>query len=733
MASGVNVKMGVSGVAQFKQNISQAKNAVKTLDAQLSLTEKQFKATGDSESYVAEKTELLKAKMEAQKRVIANTEEALQKMTEQGVDRASKAYQDMYQQMINAKGALIDTETALGNIGTAAGEANDGVSDMNESLKGIDKKLSYDMVLDGLSTITSGIEKVIRKAWELGAALVRNTLGAGAWADELQETAAKYEITPEQLQRMRKTASIIDTDAETILAAKNKMKQVIGAGGNNTTDALEALGLGTIVETDPEEQFWKIGEAIMNLGDAYERENAAQKLFGRSWRELIPLFQAGREEYDKVNKSWSVLEDDQLDGLAKMDDQYQTMQREWETFKMELLDAFSGPLTEGMETITGLFQELNKYLDSPQGQAMLAQIGETVSGLIGDLTNINPEDVINTLRDIIDGIVDGLKWIDENKDAVKTAIEVIAGAFVTMKVAMLGINIAKVVNGAKSLLHGKGGNDGSSTVNTTGTNEQKTATEEKTGKTGKVLDNAVTGMGTAFSIDYSASQFDLRRQRENYIKQLVSDYGLDWNNPTVFKAAHEEIYAKGAYTSENVLELTEGFEEQLEKLNEDIDQINHDMNQVSESKYMTVYGSPEGQAKMKAFAEHFFSWWNDEITDAGLDKLAGGMSGEDFFSFKDAMEKIMNGELLYSDAEQAEFVNAMDKAIEAAEDLIEEDVTRGKNAITSEDMKEFKKTPGKIEDAVKNGISGIRIYLDGEEISAVVSRHQGSGVYALVQ
>ena len=41
MASGVNVKMGVSGVAQFKQSINQAKQSVKTLDAQIALSEKQ--------------------------------------------------------------------------------------------------------------------------------------------------------------------------------------------------------------------------------------------------------------------------------------------------------------------------------------------------------------------------------------------------------------------------------------------------------------------------------------------------------------------------------------------------------------------------------------------------------------------------------------------------------------------------------------------------------------------
>ena len=664
MASGVNVKMGVSGVAKFKQDMNQAKSAVKTLDAQLSLTEKQFKQTGDAESYVAEKTELLKAKMEAQKRVIANAEQALQAMTEKGVDRASKAYQDMYQQMINAKGALIDTETALGNIGTAAEEAESGVSDMNESLKGIDKKLSYDMVLDGLSTITSGIEKVISKAWELGAALVRNTLGAGAWADELKTTAAQYGISTDELQQMRKTEKIIDTSTDAILSAKKKMRQVIGAGGNDTMDALEALGLGTTVETDPEEQFWKIGEAIMNLGDEYQRETAAQKLFGRSWRELIPLFQAGREEYDKVNNSWSVLEDDQLDGLAKMDDQYQTMQREWETFKNELLSAFSGPLTDGMETITNLFKELNAYLDTPEGQAMLKQIGDTVSGLISDLTNINPSDVIGTLRDIINGVVDGLKWIDEHKDDVKTAIELIAGAFVTMKVAMLGINIAKVVNGAKSLLGG-GGNTGGNTTTASGAEAASTAS----GGFLTGISNKVAGFmpGVASWVSVNGGPV------------------WDW-------ITHESPLA-GVI---NGMETWEDFlQRQKDKFSEE---------SVQEFKDNWDPNNPEANVIAKTVGK----------TGEYLQAASEWTFGDDFTA-EDAM--------------------ALARSVERMADEVEtsNDIEKGKDGPTSEDMKEFRKTPGKIEDAVKNGMSGIRIYLDGEEISAIVSRHQGSGVYALVQ
>ena len=77
MAGGVNIKMGVTGVAKFKQDINTAKQQIKTMDAQLALSEKQFKQTGDAETYMQEKAELLKAKMEEQKIVLQQAENAL--------------------------------------------------------------------------------------------------------------------------------------------------------------------------------------------------------------------------------------------------------------------------------------------------------------------------------------------------------------------------------------------------------------------------------------------------------------------------------------------------------------------------------------------------------------------------------------------------------------------------------------------------------------------------------
>ena len=454
MASNVNVKLGVSGVSQFKQGMSQAKSSVKTLDAELALNEKQFKATGDSQEYMQKKADLLKQKLEEQKKIVENAEKALKQMQENGVDKASAAYQNMQQSLLRAKGDLIDTENAMNGVTEAGDGASDSVSEMNSQLSKIGKGISYQNVTDGLNTISDGMKKVVTKAWQMGEAIVKATLGAGSWADELKTTAAQYEITPEELQRMRKTANIIDTDVDTIITAQDKLKKNREGQDKEFMGALAYLGIDPSGKNDLD-LFWEAGEAIAKLGKNEDKVSYAQKIFGKSWRDLLPLFQAGRKEYEKTNAAWSVVEEDQLDNLGKMDDAYQKMSSEWETFKMEMLSAFSGPLTEGMDTITGLFQELNKYLDSPEGQAMLQQLGDTISGLLSDLTSVSPEDAINGLKGVVDGVVDGLKWISDNKDKIVAGVEAFIGAWAGLEVAKGVTTLLKLVNAIRGITAGE--------------------------------------------------------------------------------------------------------------------------------------------------------------------------------------------------------------------------------------------------------------------------------------
>lgn len=452
MATGVNVKMGVSGVSQFKNNMNQAKQAVKTLDAQLALSEKQFKQTGDSESYMTEKAELLKAKLEQQKQIVNNAEKALEDMRQKGVDTSSKSYQDLYRQMVQAKGAMIDTENAINGVTDSSADAAGAVEKMSNELGDIDKNVSYQNVTNALDKITGGMETVMKKAVQLGKAITKEVLGAGSWADDLNTRASYYEIDQEKLQRMEKTANLIDTSVESIIKSRKKLMTSVGKGNSSVDDVLSSLGIQ--YAGDAEDTFWKAGEAIMNLTDEAEREAKANALFGRSWSELIPLFEAGREKYDKLNESWSVVPQEQIDALQEMDDQYQKLNAELETVKMTFLGELAPAVTGVMGTISTLLEQFNEYLKTENGQQMMESLSSAVTGLFEDLANIDPENVGNTVTGILNGIKDALQWIAENKGAVKTGVEVFIGAWAALKVAEGVTTALQLINGIKSLTGG---------------------------------------------------------------------------------------------------------------------------------------------------------------------------------------------------------------------------------------------------------------------------------------
>ena len=487
MATGVNVKMGVSGVAQFKQGMKESQAAVKNLDQQLKLNEQQLKLNGDAEVYLQNKTKLLEEQIAKQKEVCKNAQNALEAMRKNGVAETSAEFQRMQQQMYKASTDLMAMQTDLQNVGIAGDDAANGVSEMNAQLKRVGDGVNYQNVTEGLKSITDGMQKVVAKAWQMGEAIVQATLGAGSWADELKTTSDQYKDTlnafgggdsaTEALQRMRKTARLIDTDVDTILTAQDKLKKGREGQGKEFMGALAYLGIDPTGTSDLD-LFWEVGEAIQKLGDEEDKVTYAQRLFGKSWRELLPLFNAGREEYEKTYNSWNVVEDEQIDKLGEMDDQYVKMTEAWETFKMEMLSAFSGPLTQGMETITGLFEELNKYLDTPEGKEMLNTLGNTISGLITDLTNIDPAEVVGGLQSVINGITDAFKWIDEHHEDVVTAMKMIVAGWAGLKLAGGAADVLKLINGIRGLT-------GSSAV----------SAAEAAGKT--VGSSWATGLGTA--------------------------------------------------------------------------------------------------------------------------------------------------------------------------------------------------------------------------------------------
>ena len=294
----VSVQLGVSGVSQFKQGMTQAQASVKSIDAALKLNEKQFKATGDAETYMKNKTTQLNQKLAAQQTAVKNAEQALKAMKDSGVDPLSTSYQKMETALLNAQSAVLDTQNEINNLGSEAGEASGQTDKLVDSLGGLNRKISLDQVIGAIGSITNGLENAAKKAAELGKELWDTIMDSARRADDTATMAEMYGIDLQTFKQMQAlVAGGMDTSVEAILAAQTKLKLGIGKGNAEVMESLKELGLvvtlyggktkegfSQIVTEDTMDLFFRAGQALMEMDNSFDKEATAMAIFGRSWK-----------------------------------------------------------------------------------------------------------------------------------------------------------------------------------------------------------------------------------------------------------------------------------------------------------------------------------------------------------------------------------------------------------------------------------------------------------------
>ena len=459
MAREIKTRFVLEGEQKFKSAMKEAANSMKVLNSEQKLAKAQFKATGDSQKYAAQQADILKRKIEEQKKAVKAAEDAVKQLTDNGIKENDRAMQQWQTKLNDARTALTNMESELQNLESSSEGAASATDQLGESLGNIDKKLSLDQALSGVQALSNGIASAFSAAKNMASGVVKELTQAASWADELLTMATMYEMDPEYLQRMRYTSKQIDTDVTTILSAQQRFMRQVGSDSKEVTKDFESLGVhvekfkyGVWTWEDMADPFWEAGRALMTFSNANERENIAMRLFGRSWHELVPLFKAGREEWEKTMAEQDVVTNENVDKLGMLDDAIQDLGSRFEVFKNTILAEISPTLTKLAEQLSGFLKELNGYLNSEEGQAALKSLNEAIEGLFEDLTNIKPEDVFKAVQDGIGKLTEGFQWIKDNKGDVIKGIELIGAAFAGLKLAEGAIQVLQLINGFRWLM-----------------------------------------------------------------------------------------------------------------------------------------------------------------------------------------------------------------------------------------------------------------------------------------
>jgi hypothetical protein len=457
--------MGVSGVSQFIQSMNSAGASVKTIDAALKQNEQQLKATGDAETYLQQKQQLLNGKLKEQKKAIEEAQKALKKLDEDGTSKVSKSYQDMQRKLLNAQTAMMETQQQIEELGEASVEASSETDQLANSLSGLNKKVSLEQVTSAIHSITNGLERAASKAISLGESIWSAMMDKAKWADDTETMALMYGIDLETFLQMQKLVQNgLDTTVDAILNAQTKLKKNVGSG--TAIDELRDLGLliteigkagnYEIIPEDSVQLFWDAGKAIMALTDEYEKENKAQAIFGRSWKELVPLFERyeSLEDYNAALKATNTNTEEEVSKLSELNDKVGELQGNFDTLETKVMAGLAPALTKGAEALSGLLENLLAYLDSPAGQQALADMEKAVTGLFEDLSTIEPDKVVEGFAGVFTSIVGGLQWLTENSGTVIQVLKDIVIGWGALEIFGGALDVLKLVQGIQGLTSG---------------------------------------------------------------------------------------------------------------------------------------------------------------------------------------------------------------------------------------------------------------------------------------
>lgn len=246
----------------------------------------------------------------------------------------------------------------------------------------------------GMAKVGAGITAVGSAMFAPIAAGISVFLEVGDAMDKMRQRTG---LSVEAISELSHAAGQSGTNLETVEKAVMKMQKALGGTlSKSAEDALAELGLNAehLQSLAPEDQFTQIAEAIGRVEDPTKRAGLAMEVFGKSGTQLLPMIEDLEKLRQEARDLGFVMSGEAAADSVKFGDQLANL---WKTVKF-------GSIALGEAVVPALME-----------YAAIVQKILTV----------------------------GLKWIQDNKELVRTVATVAAViAGVGMGITALGLGIA---------------------------------------------------------------------------------------------------------------------------------------------------------------------------------------------------------------------------------------------------------------------------------------------------
>lgn len=437
MAYDIGPKIGIEGEAEFRKELSNINQNIKTLGSEMKSVVSAFEDGANSEEAMAAKTDVLSRQIDAQKDKIA-------KLTE-GLEKASDKFGENDTKTLKWKQAVYEATAQLNKMEKELEETGKEVDDTSDSMKDAEKatisfsdvlkaNLLGDAIKSGLSAIANGVK-------EIAGSMKDAVVESAAYADEILTLSTNTGLSTDTLQELSYMAELTDTSLETITGSMAKLTRNMATAQKGTGDAAAAFAALGVDITDStgalrsnEEVFAEVMGVLGDMENETQRDAYAMQIFGKSAQDLNSFMAQGAEGIaalaEEAHNVGYVLDEESLSALGSVDDAMQRFNSSVGGLKNQIVTSFAPAIATGIESLNSFLagetsaQEFaatmsNMVMEGAQAILdNLPAIMETVSALLSELLKGVREsfpqivevatDVIGTL---LEGLLDGLPEI----------------------------------------------------------------------------------------------------------------------------------------------------------------------------------------------------------------------------------------------------------------------------------------------------------------------------------
>lgn len=784
MPKEIKTTIAVDGEAAFKRAINDATTSLRNMGTQLTLAQAEFKKDGDAMKLMETRSKALKGEIGQQEEIVKALEKAVSdsaKAYGENSDKTEKWQAELNRakaKLANLQNELTLNEQGLDRNGKAFDDSSQKAADYSATLQSIGKNVSFETISKGIGGITGTIESAIEKVIELGKKITETMREAASWADDLVTKAIVNGLSVEDQQRMEYASKFADVSIDSIMTARDKVIQKMVKGWKSgDLDMWKFLGIDPSTTRDPLDVLFEVGETFRSMtkidGNDVRADAYAMEIFGKKYRELLPLFEYGQENFYRKMGEAPIVGDETIDNLTNLNDKFDEFDSRLQALKMTALGELAPAMGTIVDSINDMLTNFNTWLETEEGKEAMQDLATAIEELFSGLKDVDFKDVVEKVKSAINGIKDALSWLSEHKDDVKTALEVIAIGFGALKITDLALNIGKIVSGFQTLWAGankplpslsgiNGGGNGTSTPTASPTTGTDTVIGSgAAGGAGVALGNMVTGAAAKVGAFITANSGLLGaagdmflnqtnagravRDGTNVIEGLTQDvnekvdeikhnaetFGDDWkdvweNNPVIgfFRGvgktnqeANDWILGDDATAEDALAFVRQQIEPPEIEENIDLDEV-YTPEQIADA----IQDWWDARQNANNGTE---PWSEEETAYRWMEEVLGDKFTDFWDTFVEKTEGMDTSDMEDIPADWYSNLSA-DLSDAVAQMKVNTEASRASSdKIASADFKRFNGLPVEIQRAAQAGtaagVSGIKVYMDGSAVGRLVA------------